>query len=191
MRKKYMWKVLSYWSRYPDYFWGDFNDPRMALPALIANLPPGYFLSIGCGVGVLESFLPSNIDSVGIDIDESKLACAAKEIPNIPFIKADCCRLPFSSNIFDRVMAIAIIEFVTDKIGFVSEVHRVMKNDGSFFIMTPNREHPDYVNSKNKMTPYELGSVLRTSFSKIENFDITLDNEINNRWILMEGKNNG
>lgn len=99
------------------------------------------FLDIGCG----DVWLSKNIiDKVqikeyhGIDISESGVLEAQKL--GIRAIKLDINKgpLPYDDNYFDFVFAGELIEHLFDPDHLLSEVFRVLKEDGFFLITTPN-----------------------------------------------------
>lgn len=101
----------------------------------------GKFLDIGCG----DVWLSKNIiDKVkikeyhGIDISESGVLEAQKL--GIRAIRLDISKgpLPYDDNYFDFVFSGELIEHLFDPDHLLSEVFRVLKEDGFFLITTPN-----------------------------------------------------
>ncbi|NOZ04482.1 MAG: methyltransferase domain-containing protein, partial [FCB group bacterium] len=65
-----------------DRLLGVLIDPvRRALVEWIVTNQPGRVLDVGCGTGKQLALLPDNIDAVGIDISESMLEQAEKQVP--------------------------------------------------------------------------------------------------------------
>ncbi|QQS35701.1 MAG: methyltransferase domain-containing protein [Ignavibacteriales bacterium] len=60
--------------------------------------------------------------------------------------------LPFNNATFDFVISDFVLEHIETPLIFLSEVHRVMKPNGSFFFRTPNRNH--YVPLISYLTPH-------------------------------------
>lgn len=79
---------------------------------------------IGSGTDELYS---SNVELIGTDIYISS---------NIDYL-ADAHYLPFKNNTFDGVLIQAVLEHVADPGLVVSEIHRVLKEDGYVYAETP------------------------------------------------------
>lgn len=91
---------------------------------------------LGCGSGKLLYFIACNIkDGVGVDknIEQSKLA-------NITFIKADLeNKLKLSSNKFDVVTCLAVLEHLNKPENLIKESYKILKKNGKLIITTPSR----------------------------------------------------
>lgn len=161
--KRVKWKVLGEWSG-PNarYGWGVTFDPRYTLCRGVSETSKGHkFLSIGCGLGIVESFIPHNIPHVGIDLDESKLEEARWIDPWGVFIKSNATRLPFRDSYFSSVLMLAIIEVLQEdgRRQMIDEVDRVLIGGGHGFILTPNRDCKYYVDS-NKLSRRDLSTLM-------------------------------
>jgi len=56
------------------------NDPKQKIPKTLARHVEGNsVLDLGCGTGLLRKFLPASIDYIGIDLNETFLAYAARK----------------------------------------------------------------------------------------------------------------
>jgi ubiquinone/menaquinone biosynthesis C-methylase UbiE len=96
------------------------------LERLLAGLPAGRVLDIGCGTGWLTRFLHGSV--VALDQSESMLALACRRVPDAVFVLADVPPLPFPAGSFDRALASHVyshIERVDDRRAFVAEALRV------------------------------------------------------------------
>jgi glycosyltransferase 2 family protein len=98
-------------------------------------------LDIGCGSGVqiralgLES--PNLI--IGMDVNRNALLYAKKkEIPHSEFIIADAQNLPFKDRTVDKIICAEIIEHLNNPEQLITESQRVLRQDGSIVITTPN-----------------------------------------------------
>jgi ubiquinone/menaquinone biosynthesis C-methylase UbiE len=97
-------------------------------------------LDIGVGNGYLEKMLVrnSNVVVTGIDISEdmirnaSKRNHAAMQQGRVILSLGDCCDLQFANGTFDAVASINTIYFWPDTIKGLSEIRRVLKDDGIF-----------------------------------------------------------
>ena len=106
------------------------------------TLPPGAkCLEIGCGCGVganiiYQAFSPGSIQA--IDIDEDMLRTAQRKMKawkSIPLnlLAGDAQELPFSDRCFDAVFNYGIIHHLEDWQKGITEISRVLKNDGVFY----------------------------------------------------------
>lgn len=156
------WRVFHEWTRRAKYFWGESNDPRFSLTRILSTVNwARHALSIGCGTGAVEYFLPTNMEVVGIDEDVGKLRLAWGLCPWTMFMRSAATRLPFRDDLFNLVLAVSVIEFVDDKAGLLDEMWRVMRPGGYGIICTPNGEHPNYSEMDGKMTNAELVPLLQ------------------------------
>jgi SAM-dependent methyltransferase len=102
------------------------NRDLAELERLLAGLPPGRILDIGCGTGWLTRFLRGSI--VALDQSETMLALARRRMPEAVFVLADVPPLPFPTGSFDRALASHVyshIEQPVDRRAFVTEALRV------------------------------------------------------------------
>ena len=102
----------------------------------IAGIPPS-ILDIGCATGALLAFFRNRGWRVtGVEISPSA-EYAKKErgldIKNIPLEEIN-----FPANSFDVIHASHLIEHLNNPITFISETYRILKENGSIFITTPN-----------------------------------------------------
>lgn len=105
-------------------------------------------LDLGCGIGlslhILAQIFPN---TVGCDIDEKALKACDKilkevGVSNIDLKLYDGRKLPFSSNTFDGILSIEVVEHVENPNLMLKEIQRVLKKDGILIITTPNKYWP-------------------------------------------------
>lgn len=82
----------------------------------------------------------------------------------------DMTRSGLQNSIFDCVVAVEVLEHVTEDERFVNEVFRVLKPGGTFLMTTPNGDavknsNPDH---KRHYTREQLGALLRSTFCDVE-----------------------
>lgn len=100
-------------------------------------------LDLGCGDGALLSRLSEQSRmAIGVDLSEVGLALAQHHLPRSPLVNSDVVFLPFKAGVFDLALCADVIEHVVDPSRLVSEIHRVLKPDGSIVLSTPNRLSP-------------------------------------------------
>lgn len=105
------------------------------------NFDYGDFLEVGCGSGYITDYFykksngQANVFAVDIN-DERKV------LDHINFTKVENEYLPFNNEVFDFVISNHVIEHVGDwevQVNHLSEIYRVMKNEGVFYVAVPNK----------------------------------------------------
>lgn len=102
-------------------------------------------LDIGCGSGYLTfpiAEINKDVHVIGLDIVADTLERNAKKaeekgIRNIEFISYDGIKFPFEDNSFDLVVTRYALHHFPKIKKSISEVARVLKHDGRFFISDP------------------------------------------------------
>jgi SAM-dependent methyltransferase len=102
-------------------------------------------LDIGCGYGWCElNFLERGVKNIkGIEISEKDLETIRSNVHDarLDLSVSSATSLPFDDNYFDTIVSWEVIEHIpkdTEKLMF-SEVARVLRPGGSFYLSTPNR----------------------------------------------------
>lgn len=80
-------------------------------------------LDVGCGLAKFPG-------SIGVDVNPKTAADV--------FCDLDRGRLPFTSDAFDEVRAVHLIEHVENPVAAIEEFHRVARAGGTIFIVTPH-----------------------------------------------------
>ena len=101
-------------------------------------------LEVGCGGGILtEEIAKIGFLTTGIDPSEQSLNIAVKHAKEsnlkIKYERGTGENLPFQNNSFDVVFCCDVLEHVRDLPNVISEISRVLKNDGIFIYDTFNR----------------------------------------------------
>jgi ubiquinone/menaquinone biosynthesis C-methylase UbiE len=99
-------------------------------------------LDCGCGFGGTIASLNerfSDLELVGLNIDERQLARAREEVKpqnnnQIQFVQGNACELPFEDNSYDVVTAVECIFHFPSREQFFREVRRVLKPGGQLAI---------------------------------------------------------
>lgn len=108
----------------------------------LSSWKPKRILDFGCGGGWLSKVLASQgYEVFGIDISYSLIKCARKAAPLANFVVGDCMNLPFREAAFDAVISMSTLHHVDVKRG-LKEVRRVLKNEGMFMLIEPNKLNP-------------------------------------------------
>ncbi len=104
-----------------------------------AGLKEGQFvLDLGTGTGKLAHLAQKKgANIVAIDLSWGMLGKAVKSYNEEPIIwlRADCLRLPFKDNTFDRTISAFVLRNVTDLEAFIYEQQRVLKPGGILLAM--------------------------------------------------------
>jgi len=100
-------------------------------------------LDAGCGQGYGAFFLSHVAKSISaIDIANEAINDAKKNYvrPNLYFKSMNVAKMEFPDDSFDVVCSFEVIEHLDDYQTFLTEIVRVLKPSGHFFVSTPNRE---------------------------------------------------
>lgn len=98
-------------------------------------------LDIGCSAGFIADELASDgATTVGVDIDEPGIAAAQRAFGHhVEFVCTSADSLPFPDGSFDVVVFNHIYEHVVDPDAVVSEIHRVLNQDGVAYLGLGNK----------------------------------------------------
>jgi SAM-dependent methyltransferase len=99
------------------------------------------FLDFGCGVGgnsILASIDGFEVYSFDIDRKSIFFSKEIKDRYRIRFLLADGEKLPFKDKVFDVVYSCHVLEHISNDLNALSEIYRVLKDDGIFILSVPN-----------------------------------------------------
>jgi SAM-dependent methyltransferase len=100
---------------------------------LVAALPHGQLLEVGCGEGTLLAALPGE-HKFGIDPSIHALERAAKQsAANCAVALAE--NLPFPSRSFDVVVSVGVMEHFADPDAATAEISRVLRDGGHYVVL--------------------------------------------------------
>ena len=131
----------------------------------------GKLLELGCGEGRGVELLASLADSyVGIDKIGAVIDHLSERYPDYAFITGVFPPFPFEDDSFDTIVTFQVIEHVKDDVGFLKEIHRVLKPGGKALITTPNIKMTISRNPwhKREYTGNELTDLSKKYFRKVD-----------------------
>lgn len=159
-----------------------------------AKLPAGSrVVDIGCGTGaILDALLDANVCRIGIEPNPALAAQARAR--GVRSIRANFdATLPFKSESLRLVLLVDTIEHVRSRDMLLSEVHRVLTDDGIFIVFTPPYDSitwqlgenlvclltgRPYVGHVSPFTVESMAALLQRHFTQFEidrfNFGLTL-----------------
>ena len=94
-------------------------------------------LDLGCGTGLLFSYISTKSMLVGIDLSSQMVKRAARRIRTHPeghVICADADYLPLRDSIFDTILAFTLLQNIGTPQNLLQEVSRVLKDDSTFIL---------------------------------------------------------
>lgn len=101
--------------------------------------PGDHLLDVGCGPGLLlHQALDRGALAYGIDISETALAMAAREVPDACVALCSADALCYPDNFFDYITCIGVFEHTLDPDRVLSEMRRVTRPGSIICIMVPN-----------------------------------------------------
>ena len=95
------------------------------------------FLEVGCGNGGVSKYVAERylLNVTGVDIDPEQIQLAQEninDIPNIHFLAVDATNLSFQDNDFDIVLSFGVTHHISNWLGALREIRRVLKPKGYF-----------------------------------------------------------
>jgi ubiquinone/menaquinone biosynthesis C-methylase UbiE len=98
-------------------------------------------LDYGCGDGqfmlLLKDKFKRSQSIKGVDISKTAISMAREKGQNVSIID-DNNIIPFKDNTFDTIFMTDVIEHVLDTDSILNEINRVLKNNGTLIIITPD-----------------------------------------------------
>jgi len=93
-------------------------------------------LNLGCGTGIQTEIFSKFGEVVSLDYSEDALKfCGIRKLGRL--VRADAGKLPFAAASFDVVLCFDILEHIESDTEAVSEINRVLKNNGAALISVP------------------------------------------------------
>jgi SAM-dependent methyltransferase len=136
---------------------------------VLARAGGGLVLDVGCGEGEESARLlrPDRV-VVGLDYDPATARHAASAVAGLRVACGDGAVLPFRDGAFDVVCSSHLIEHFVSPDRHAAELARVLREDGTVFVVTPNApadfENPFHVSL---FTASQLRSMLERFFADV------------------------
>jgi ubiquinone/menaquinone biosynthesis C-methylase UbiE len=109
---------------------------------VVARLGSGVVVDVGCGVGDETRRLTGDSRLViGADYSPDTMCAAGREhghTPGLRFLASDGAALALRDRSVDYVVSSHIIEHFTNPVTHAAELARVLRSDGTAFVITPN-----------------------------------------------------
>lgn len=118
-----------------DHFW--FVAKRKYLSVVLSKYLPqgGKMLDVGCGTGAVMEFLKNKGEVEGVDMSDTALNFCRQK--NLKVEKGLANEMPYSTDTFDAVFALDVLEHLDNPAGAVKEAARVLKEGGLFVATVP------------------------------------------------------
>ncbi len=139
---------------------------------VVARLGDGIVLDVGCGVGAqTRNLVGPNRTVIGVDYSSATAIDAGRNFgtDQLKFAGMDGGKIGLRDGAVDALVSSHIIEHFVNPERHVAELARVLADDGTAFVITPNApadfENPFHVYL---FDPAQLTSMLRLFFDEVE-----------------------
>lgn len=120
-------------------------------------------LDAACGEGYGSALLARSAASVeGVDISPEAINHANQRYEqqqNVNFQVADCTKLPFGDDEFDRVVSFETLEHLAEHDQLLAEFRRVLKADGCLILSSPDKA--TYSDAQDSVNEYHVKELYR------------------------------
>jgi SAM-dependent methyltransferase len=148
----------------------------------------GRVIEVGCGAGYGSTRLCGHASRfVGLDVDSEVIAHAKSANVSVAaeFRVYDGVRIPFGDASFDAAVSFQVVEHVSDDVGYVAEIARVLAPGGILYLTTPNRltrvdpgRKPWNRYHLREYTPTELAALLNREFADVQVLGVRATDEV-------------
>ncbi len=128
--------------RLEDSHWWFVSRRRLLARAVDCFPPPRpedrlpRFLDVGCGTGGTLDYLRSHGEAIGLDAEPLALEfCRQRGYRNL--ILADATALPFADGSIDAVIALDVLEHISDHTTAAREITRILSPGGMLYVTVP------------------------------------------------------
>jgi ubiquinone/menaquinone biosynthesis C-methylase UbiE len=114
----------------------------------LRGIPNSRILDIGCGTGIYFdelSLCANRINAIDCSVDMIRIAtdyCKKNSLTNIFPSVGSSEAIPFYDESFDIVIELDTLHHINDFNKTLSEIHRILKPGGHFFLFEPNIYNP-------------------------------------------------
>jgi 2-polyprenyl-3-methyl-5-hydroxy-6-metoxy-1,4-benzoquinol methylase len=130
----------------PTYVWQSGQERRLALvEENLAKISAKNIIDVGCGVGAYtQKIHQKGYNVFGLDVETKRIEEAKKILKTNPssnlleYMSAVGEFLPFKDSTIDAIILNEVIEHVDNEVKVVSEIERVLANQGIAIIFAPN-----------------------------------------------------
>lgn len=142
------------------------------LDRLLASLPAGPILDLGCGTGRTLRELASRRPAFGLDADPACLGyCAERGSRGLGRTHGE--RLPLRDGALALVTALDILEHLDDDLAAAREIHRVLRPGGALLASVPAYRllwspHDEVLHHRRRYTRREFTELLRRAGFEVE-----------------------
>jgi SAM-dependent methyltransferase len=132
-------------------------------------------LDAGCGVGYGSAYLAEvAVRVLGVDVSEEAIVYARSRYAklNLEYVIADLLALDLPDSSFDVATSFETIEHVEDVEGYLGQIARVLRPEGTFIVSTPRVDEttraPENPFHRVELSRGDFEAVLRTRFEEVE-----------------------
>ena len=115
-----------------------FNEEMDLIYELMPPVPGDKILDVGCGTGRLGLFLLNREKNIEVTFSDVSFQ-SAKYLLGQKFVVCPSSRMPFSDKYFDKIYCLHMISHVKKIEESISELYRIIKENGELLIITPNK----------------------------------------------------
>ena len=130
-----------------DWEWYDVKGQYKKLIKTLGKPVSGKVLDVSCGSGELLSFINDSFDveSFGFDLSETAIRKAKTKFDSPHFFAGNGEEMPVKDDSFDFIFCLGSLEHFIRINGGVSEISRVLKQEGLVLLTLPNEFWLNYV----------------------------------------------
>lgn len=123
-------------------------------------------LDLGCGTGYGSREFANAESVTGVDIGAEAVAYAREHFARtgVEFLEGSCTAVPLNGRQFELITAFEVIEHLEDWRGLLREAHRLLAEDGTFVVSTPNKRYYAESRRQDGPNPFHVHEFERDEF---------------------------